>query len=442
MYIPMGYKFILGFVVVVAAVVFFPFWVALLGYSPEMTNLLTYVIAMTCGLILGSLFSRSFTRNISHLTASAEAISQGDLTKDIALKGSRFPDETHDMAVSINRMVENLREIVTHIREISRKISGSATTLSSSALEINSSGVEVAQAVEQISRGAETQAEMVGKSSSIIHEMAISVELVAKRAKEAAKAARDTSLTAQRGGDLAKDSLERMKNLFDNVEVSVQQFANLNTRLQKVGKIADFIGEIARQTNLLALNASIEAARAGEYGRGFAVVAEEVRKLADGTGKSAADILELIGMIKEESAKVQVTFLENSRHINEGKKNIDTTASSFKEILDTVIETERKANSIADLSNMQTDGANKMVAAIDEIAKVTEDNAASTEQVSAATEEQSAAMQEMVHATKELEELSTELLQMVERFKVSARDNYVPSDGTADVEWRDEPATT
>ncbi len=426
MYIPMGYKFILGFVVVVAVTAFFPVWVKLLGYSPEMTNVLTYAIAMTCGLILGSIFSRRFTKNISHLTSSAESISRGDLTRDITLKGSHFPDETNDMAVSINRMVENLREIVRHIREIARKISDSAKTLSSSALEINSSGVEVALAVEQISRGAETQAEMVGKSSSIIHEMAISVDLVAKRAREAAKAARETSLTAQRGGDLAKDSLERMKNLFDNVELSVQQFASLNAKLQKVGKIADFIGEIARQTNLLALNASIEAARAGEYGRGFAVVAEEVRKLADGTGKSAADIIDLIGMIKEESARVQVTFAENSRHINEGKNNIDITAASFREILDTVIETERKANSIADLSNMQTDGSVKMVSAVDEISKVAEDNAASTEEVSAATEEQSAAMQEMVHATRELEDLSNELNTMVEQFKVGMTEDADP----------------
>jgi methyl-accepting chemotaxis protein len=139
---------------------------------------------------------------------------------------------------------------------------------------------------------------------------------------------------------------------------------------------------------------------------------------------------------------VQVTFLENSRHISEGKKNIDTTASSFQEILDTVIETERKANSIADLSNMQTDGANKMVAAIDEIAKVTEDNAASTEQVSAATEEQSAAMQEMVHATKELEQLSIELNKMVERFKVSADENDVTPRDADDMAWRDDAVSS
>jgi methyl-accepting chemotaxis protein len=418
MYIPIGYKFILGFVVVVAAFAFFPFWAKFLGYSPEMTNLLTIGIAMTCGLVIGWLFSRRFSKNIANLTSSTEAISQGDLTKNISLKESHFPDETRDMAVSVNRMAECLREIVRHIREISQKIDESSKTLSSSAMEINSSGEEVAQSMEQISRGAESQAEMVGKSSSIIHEMALSVELVAKRAKETAKAARDTSLTAQRGEDLAKDSLERMKSLFENMELTGQQFMELNAKLQKVGKIADFIGEIARQTNLLALNASIEAARAGEYGRGFAVVAEEVRKLADGTGKSAADIMDLIGMVKEESARVLTTFSESSRHISEGKKNIDITAGSFREIVETIIETELKANSIADLANMQTDGANKMVSAIDDIAKVAEDNAASAEEVSAASEEQSAAMQEMVFASKELEDLSCELLQMVERFKL------------------------
>jgi methyl-accepting chemotaxis protein len=281
----------------------------------------------------------------------------------------------------------------------------------------------VAQTIEQISRGAETQAEMVAKSSKTIHEMAISVELIARKAKETSKAARDTSLTAQRGVDMASDSLERMKSLFDNVESTARQFIDLNSKLQQVGKIADFIGEIARQTNMLALNASIEAARAGEYGKGFAVVADEVRKLADGTGKSATDIIELIVLIKEGSHTLHENIVRSSREIIEGKKNIDITAASFREILDTVIDTERKANSIADLSAMQNEGSEKMVRAIDEIAKVAEDNAASTEEVSAATEEQSAAMQEMAHASREMAALSEELLAIITRFKINDGDH-------------------
>ena len=423
MHVPIGYKFILGFAMVIAAVGFAPDLVRHLGYSVEMTTVLTYVVAMTIGLILGWLFSRRFTKNIAVLTDSAESISKGDLTKNVEIKSPMFPDETSDLAASINKMQENLRELVGHLGSTSAKVSESASTLSSSVLEINASTEEVAQAIEQISRGAENQAEMVVKSSKIIHEMAISIELVAKRAKEAAKAARETTDTAKKGGDLANDSLERLKSFFDMAELTSHQFTEFTAKVQQVGKIADFIGEIARQTNLLALNASIEAARAGEFGKGFAVVADEVRKLADGTSKSAADIIELITQIKEQSVRVHETIAGSSREIGVGKRNLDITAASFKEIINTVMETERKSNSIADLSQMQTDGAGKMVHAIDEIAKVAEDNAASTEEVSAATEEQSAAMQDMVQASKELAKLADELLRIVERFTITENGN-------------------
>ena len=418
MYIQIGYKFILGFLAVIACVAFIPGWVKLLDYSPELTHTLSFVVAMTIGLILGSFFSKRFTRNISLLRGATEGISQGDLARDLEIPPTRFPDETHDMALSINTMLESLRTLVRQIRGTSERVSESSRTLSSSALEINASTEEVAQAIEQISRGAESQAEMVAKSSKVIHDMAISVDLVARRAKETAKAAHDTSFTAQRGGELANDSLERMKSFFDSVELISMQFMDLNAKLQQVGKVADFIVDMARQTNLLALNASIEAARAGEYGKGFGVVAEEVRKLADGSAKSASDIADMIDVVKVESRRLQETITESSKSIGAGKKNIDTTADSFKQILATVIETERKANSIADLSQMQTTGAEKMVAMVDEIAKVAEDNAASTEQVSAATEEQSAAMQEMVYATQELAKLAEELLMSVEKFQI------------------------
>lgn len=426
MRIQIGYKFILGFVMVVATVAFTPEGIRLLGYSEEMSKFLTYVVALTIGLMLGWIFSKTFTKNISLLTESAEFVSRGDLTGNVTVGTPRFPDETYDISCSINRMVENLRELVRHIREIAEKVSESAKTLSSSALEINASTEEVAQAMEQISQGAESQAEMAGKSSKTIHDMAISIELVAKRAREAAGAARETSLTARRGGDLANDSLKRMKNFFETAEVTGRQFMEFNAKLQRVGKIADFISDIARQTNMLALNASIEAARAGEYGQGFAVVAEEVRKLSDGTGKSAEDIIELISEIKEESRRVQENMRESSKQISEGKKNIDITATSFQEILHTVLETERKANSIADLSQVQADGAGEMVKTVDEISKVAEDNAAATEEVSAATEEQTVAMQEMTHAAQEMAILSGELLRSVERFTITTDKPSLP----------------
>lgn len=418
MRIPIGHKFIIGFVVVVAAVAFSPSLVELLGYSAEISSILGYVVALTIGLILGWLFSKGFTANFGILADSAEAIRCGDLTRDVAIRPSRTPDESHELASLINLMLQSLRELVRHIKKTSGQLTASAREISSTALEINASTEEVAQAIEQISHGAEIQAGLVEKGSKTIREMAVSIELVAARARETAKTARETSLTARHGGTLANDSLERMKDFFERQERIGRQFDTFNSKLQKVGKVADCIGDIARQTNLLALNASIEATRAGEYGKGFAVVAEEVRKLADGSSQSAADIGDMIGDLREESRQVHEAIVESSHSIKEGKKNIDITANAFQEILATVLDTERKASSIADLSQMQKEGSARMVAAIDEIARVADDNASSTEEVSAATEEQSAAMQDMALATKELAKLAEELMLVVERFQV------------------------
>lgn len=416
--VPLGYKFILGFVAVVAVVAFAPPVVAALGYSPDVTQFLTIVVALTVGLIMGWLFSRRFARNIGMLTESAHEVSQGDLSCDIQLPPTSTPDETHELTAAINLMIQNLRDLVGHIRSSSTKLAGSSKEINGTAVEISTSTEEVARAIEQISHGAETQAELVERSSRIIKETAISIELVASRARESSRCARETSQTARRGADLAGAALLLMKEFFVRTEELSARFDQLNNRLQRVGKVADFIGEVARQTNLLALNASIEAVRAGEYGKGFAVVADEVRKLADSTSHSVGEITDLITTLRDESQRVHESLLESSHMIRDGKKNVDITASAFGEIITSVQETERRANSIADLSQMQLEGAGKMVQAIDEIARVADDNAAATEEVSAATEEQLAAMQDMALATRELTQLADELERLVRRFNL------------------------
>jgi methyl-accepting chemotaxis protein len=114
MRVEITYKFVAGFIIVVGSVVFLNLLVPSLGIPEEMQQLVAVACAFLVGLVLGWFFSRAFTANIRHLREVAERLSHGDLSEPVRLPRSSFPDETADLATSLNRVVESLRELVDH----------------------------------------------------------------------------------------------------------------------------------------------------------------------------------------------------------------------------------------------------------------------------------------------------------------------------------------
>ncbi len=418
MRVEISYKFVVGFIVVVASVVLLDMLVPKLGIPEAAHQWVTVVGALLVGLLFGWGFSKAFTANFGILSAGAEQVSEGDLSRKLRLRKTIFSDETEDLANSLNLVVDNLRNLVGQIRNSSVNVNDSSLALAATAEEMTATSHEVAGSIEQISRGAGTQAEMVERASKVIKEMAMEIEVICSSANKLSSSAEETTLTAREGQQMSVNALDNMKQVLSRIEDNGQQIVAFSGQVQKIGSIIDVITGIAQKTNLLALNATIEAARAGEYGQGFAVVAEEVSKLADSTSESAGEITRLIETTREQSQQVQQSMAESIKAIDAGREAIDVTGSSFKAIINKAEAAQQKAVSISELAGKQSHGAQAIVEAMEEIAKVTDDNAAATEEVSAATEEQSASMEEMTFASQRLSQLADGLLTSVSRFKL------------------------
>ncbi|MBW6508977.1 MAG: methyl-accepting chemotaxis protein [Desulfuromonadales bacterium] len=420
MRIEISYKFVIGFIAVVASVVLLNLLVPRLD-APEWTHqLITVIGALLVGLIFGWLFSRAFTANIKILTEGAERLSHGDLSRKVRLQKGLFSDETEDLSNSLNLVVDSLRNLVGQIRGSALNVNESSMALATTAEEMTATAHEVAGSIEQISRGAETQAEMVERVSRVVREMAEQIELVADSSSKLTESAEETTISAREGEGLTNKALESMKLVLSQIEENGAMIVDFSEQVQKIGTIIDVITGIAQKTNLLALNATIEAARAGEYGHGFAVVAEEVSKLADSTSTSAAEITRLIEKTREQSHKVQLSMAQSVTSIDIGREAVDVTGNAFKAIINKAEAAQERSIDIRDLTEKQRHGSQAIVEAIEEIARVAEVNAAATEEVSAATEEQTAAMEEMSFASQRLSRLAEELLTSVRRFNLGS----------------------
>jgi len=320
-------------------------------------------IGMVAGFIIASIvgtcISVSLWRRTSALVTTIQQMAAGDFTAEADV-GSQ--DEIGQMALSLNHMCRGLRKVIGEIRMAADQTASSSEELSSTA--------------QSLSSGAQNQAASIEQMSASVAELTSSISQVAQNAKQADQVCRNTTRIAENGGECVGNSIEGMEEIKD----SSTQIAN----------IINVIRQIASQTNLLALNAAIEAASAGEHGLGFAVVAEEVRKLAERSGKAADEITQLI----EESGK----------RVDSGTKLSAEVGSSIETILKGIQETASGMASIASGTNQQADTAQQVSDAIDNISTITEENSASAEEMAASAEELSAQAQQM--------------LTLVERFKV------------------------
>ncbi|MED2969982.1 methyl-accepting chemotaxis protein TlpA [Bacillus subtilis] len=372
-------------------------------------------IAIGAGMTAIYFVIRSITKPLRRIVASAEKISEGDLTETIEINSK---DELGVLSESFNHMAHSLRSLIHGIKDSVEHVASSSEELTASADQTSRATEHITMAIEQFSNGSESQSEKIETTTEQINEMNDGLAELARAAAVITETSADSTEVSSKGETLVQKTAGQMNTIDHSVKAAEQVVKGLEIKSKDITNILRVINGIADQTNLLALNAAIEAARAGEYGRGFSVVAEEVRKLAVQSADSAKEIESLISEIVKEIHTSLNVLQSVNKEVETGLVMTDETKQSFKHI-------SQMTNQIAsELQNMNATveelsaGAQEISAASNDITAISKESSDGIQDIAASAEEQLASMEEISSSALTLERMSEELRDLTKQFKV------------------------
>lgn len=376
-----------------------------------------FAVSLAAAITIGLVLARLITKPLSIVNRQLKEISEGhgDLSRELEL---RSRDEVGQLAASFNLMIRNLRSILSQARNTAIQVAASSEQLTASAEQTTEATEQIVEATQQIATNAEQEQLHVAETVQAIRQMSSGIDQVAISNEEVSRLAQTASDAATRGTAAVRDVLSEMTDIQAAVQAAASVIESLGARSQQINGITSLITDLANRTNLLSLNAAIEAARAGEHGRGFAVVAQEIRKLADQSGKSSNQIAELIGEIVQETEQAVATMQAGTGKVTAGLAKAALAGDVFQAIEANVTavaqQVEHSSTTVLDLAAT----SQHMVSVVERVSEASNTVAASCQSNSASTEEQLATMEEISSSAQALSKLAEDLHSVLSRFKL------------------------
>ena len=201
---------------------------------------------------------------------------------------------------------------------------------------IVSSSTEIAATIEQQERIAVQQAASVNQTTTTMDELGASSRQSAMQAESALENASHGLNMAAEGSKVVQKTQQGMLTLTEKVGGIAEQVLHLSQQTNQIANITNLVSDLANQTNMLAINATVEAVRAGEQGKGFGVVAREIRRLADQSKQSAAEINDLINDIQNAINKTVMVTDEGNTTLDNSLKLTEGTAQTFNHVANAI----------------------------------------------------------------------------------------------------------
>lgn len=389
----------------------------LFSVSDEMKKILALTALPALAIVMLVVFwlTSTITKPLQTLKASVKQVAEGNLQTHVFVSGR---DETAELSRNFNEMVVKMRSIVGVTEDAAKNVRESIENLNIAVQEINESGTAAASALDELTHGTERSANGSQKAADRSRELGTLISSISGEADAMTQLAGTAAQAAETGARHVSVMAESMSASAERMDAALKSISTLAEDIKRIEDIVHVIEGISAQTNLLALNASIEAARAGSHGKGFAVVAQEVRKLAEQSGKAAGEIHKKIAAVQEGSVQAIRTVTEVGGYITAQTEVVQETEGVFVHQEEVV---QKMKAAIAEMvKGIHTADQEKdtVVYTAGQLAEEAKVSAFSCEEAQERTRTQLLAIEGVAAASEQLSLLNEELIQAIRQFQI------------------------
>src|SRR5689334_20041077 len=355
---------------------------------------------------------------IRRIRVTRERISEAEYGDLSARAESRYADELGFLQRSFNRMLGQLGALIGAMQREADEVAAAAEQLAGATHGLNAAGTGFAGTAQSLTNQIERLRAFAVTGKERTGAVLVAVERLRARAEEAEQDAVGLLNTAQRSRDSVGRASDTLLAIGERVRTAAGTVSALGVASERVGDFVEAVSRIARQTNLLALNAAIEAARAGEHGRGFAVVAEEVRKLAEESGRAAKEIAATIADVRDNIAKAVQSMTEGESEVRGVGEIANEANTALSALLTGIGKIAAVIADVTTVSREQSTTMRQLAEVIDGVQGVSEEAAAQARDASEAATRQTRALEGLAETSRGLALLAERLRRSTGTFKV------------------------
>ncbi len=362
---------------------------------------------------------------IKNLSLIIQKISKNDLSYDKNsdeikdfYKYLNKTDEIGEISNSVNSLHLNLVSMVKVIKDSSSDISGASNDLAALSEESSATSEELASGTHTIKSNAHNTSNSIESVSAGIDEMAFASQNVSKVAQELSENSEKVLDYSEKGLDKLKGIVKQIKRAEVQSKDTAEVVRTVEQKSQNIGEIVNKINGISEQTNLLALNAAIEAARAGEAGKGFAVVADEIRKLAEQSKNTTAEIENILEEIKESAHKADKATDNTVEIVDKISNEAEEVIQEFSEIIANIQSINASIENLTATSQEQSASAEEIAGSVEASVMAIKDITSKIDEMTSSIDQQADASQQVTANSEELSALANSLVDVVNKFKL------------------------